>query len=91
MKNADARILFSIGGVLFAGGMALLALAGVALRTGRLDMRPKHSTVPDSAWMYATQEPAWFYGIVALLTVFAVYIIVLSWRMMREARQGAAN
>lgn len=88
MKRADRGILIVVGGLLLAGGLALMALVSVALRTGRLDARPKHSVLPDPAWMSAGQEPVWFYGTVVLLALLAAYVIVLSWRMMREAWRG---
>jgi len=85
MKRADARVLLGIGSVLFAGAVALLLLVAFSLHSGRLDARPRHAPRPDHEWILASQEPLWFYGIIALLTAISGYLLVLSWRMMRDA------
>lgn len=85
MKRADARVLFGFGSVLFAGAVALLILVAVSLHSGRLDARPKHAPISERQWMLASQEPLWFYGILALNTALSGYLFVLSWRMMRDA------
>ncbi len=86
MKRSDARVLLGIGSLLFAGAIALLTLVAAALRSGTLDARPKHALPSKPEWIVATQEPFWFYGIIALMTIFAVYLLVQSWRMISAAR-----
>lgn len=85
MKSTDARIQFGIGAVLLAGALAIVGRIWVMLLAGRLDARPKHSSQPDPNWLIASEEPLWFHGILGALTLLAVYLLVLSWRMMRDA------
>ena len=86
MKRADARMLSGLGIVLCAGGVALLALVASALRRGTLDARHKHAPRYEPEWILASKEPAWFYSILALTTILAVYLLVLSWRMITASR-----
>jgi hypothetical protein len=86
MKRTDARLLLGIGSLFVAGAVALLSVVGVALRSGTLDARTKHAPVSKPEWLLAAQEPFWFYGIIALVTAFAAYLLVQGWRMIREAR-----
>jgi hypothetical protein len=84
MKQKDARVFLATGSVLVAGGVALLVLVVAALRSGTFDARAEHAPTPD--WILAAQEPFWFYGIIALITTFAAYLLVFGSRMIREAR-----
>lgn len=82
-NRTDAVIGFGAVGIFLVGAVALLTLVASALRSGTFDVRPKHAPASNPEWLLASQEPLWFYGILALVTVFAAYLLVLSWRMIR--------
>jgi uncharacterized membrane protein HdeD (DUF308 family) len=86
MKHKDARVFLATGGVLVAGGVALFVLVASALRSGTLDTRAEHAPVSEPEWILAAQEPFWFYGIIALVSIFAAYLLVHGSRMIRESR-----
>jgi hypothetical protein len=86
-SRTDAVVGFGAGGIFLVGAVALLTLVASALRTGEFDVRPEHAPRSEPAWILASEDPLWFYGILALVTVFAAYLLVVSWRMIRAAWQ----
>jgi hypothetical protein len=87
MKHGDARVFLATGGLFVVGAAVLLVLVAAALRSGTLDARAEHAPPTEPEWIVAAQEPFWFYGIIALLTIFAAYLLVRGFRMIREARR----
>jgi hypothetical protein len=86
MKRRDARFYVVTGGLFVAGGVALLVVVVSALRSGTLDARPEHAPPSRPEWIVAAQEPFWFYGIIAMITIFAAYLLVFGSRMIKESR-----
>jgi hypothetical protein len=86
MKNRDERILAAIGSVFVVGGVALFVVVVNALRSGTLDARREYAPPSEPEWIVAAQEPFWFYGIIALATIFAAYLLVQGSRMIRGTR-----
>jgi len=76
-NRADVWIGLVAGGVFLAGAVALLTLVASALRSGRFDVRPEHAPASEPAWMLASQEPTLFYGVLALVTAFAAFLLVV--------------
>jgi hypothetical protein len=86
MKQKDARLYLATGGLFVAGGVALFFVVVNALRSGTLDARPEHAPPSRPEWIVAAQEPFWFYGIIAMITIFAAYLLVHGSRMIKESR-----
>jgi hypothetical protein len=87
MKRADARGYVVVAIALSAGAVALLTLVASALQTGTLDSRRKHAPTSEPNWILVSQEPIWFYSILAFLSVLAAYLLVFSWRLVRSVRK----
>ena len=77
----------ALGGVMLAGAVGLLAFVAKVLRDGYLDVRPRHAPRTEPAFLYAAEEPFWFYGLVAALTALAILLLTLAWRMLRHGRR----
>jgi hypothetical protein len=86
MKQRDGRFLAAAGSVFVAGGVALFVLVVSALRSGTLDVRAEHVPASEPEWIVAAREPFWFYGILALVTIFAAYLLAHGSRMIRAVR-----
>jgi hypothetical protein len=87
MKRSNVLLPVGVGSLFIAGAVALLGLAVSALRSGMLDVRPEHAPVSRPEWLAAAEEPFWFYGLLALIASFAACLLVVGWRMIREARK----
>ena len=87
MTHSTARLFIGTGSLLVLGAVALLYRMAVTVRSGVLDVRPKHTPPSKSEWLLAAQEPFWFYGTIALLTAFAVFVLFVGLWMIRDARK----
>ncbi|HEX6038248.1 hypothetical protein [Longimicrobium sp.] len=78
-------LLLGISGALLLCGAGLLAYVARTMRDGFLDARPRHARDMEPILLRAADEPFWFYGIIAGVTVLAVHLLVLGVRMLRQA------
>ena len=83
----DRRVLLAIAAATLGCALALLAYVTAVLRTGSLDARPKHAPATEPWLLYAAEEPFWFYSIAGGLAVLALYLLVLSRRMVQQVWQ----
>jgi hypothetical protein len=65
-----------------AGGIAYVAML---LRDGVLDARPEHARGMEPILVHAADEPFWFYGFVTAMAVLSILLLVVGWKMLRQA------
>ncbi|HLT46091.1 MAG TPA: hypothetical protein VK002_02580 [Rubricoccaceae bacterium] len=81
----NRRGLAVVAVLLLGLAAALAAYAGAALHRGSFDARSRYATAP--AYLYAAEEPVWFYGLVLGMLALAGYLLYLGVRMARHARR----
>jgi len=82
-------VLLAIAGALLICAAGVLVYVAKTARDGLLDARPKHAREMEPILLRAADEPFWFYGIVAGLTVLAILLLILTGRMVHHAfRRG---
>ena len=89
MGRNTRRVLLVISAVLITAALGALGYVAISLRKGYFDARSRFATGPD--FLYATEEPLWFYGLLLAMTALALYSLYIGWGMMRYLRRGAPH
>lgn len=84
IRVADPALL-GMAVVLLAVGLGMVAYIAKILGDGAIDMRPKHARGVEPFYLYAAEDPVWFYGMAAGLAILAILSLLIGWRMLRQS------
>lgn len=77
------------GTALAAVGCGALAYVLLVVQRGGMDARSRFSSTPD--YLYATEEPFWFYGLTAALAIVGLTALAVAARMLLGGIRGGTE